>query len=116
MRLDERMCKEGRKILFWMDNFSAHFVDYEPTNIRVEPYEPNMTPFVQPLDAGIIRTFKAKYRSEFCQRALDREEAGEADLYDISILEAMLMSKRAWRAVKHESIMNCWAHTKTLAK
>jgi hypothetical protein len=30
-----------------------------------------MTPFVQPLDAGIIRCFKAYYRTLFCQWALE---------------------------------------------
>jgi DDE superfamily endonuclease len=52
--LDLKMHTENRHILFWIDNFSGHTINYEPTNIQLEFYEPNLTPFVQPCDVGII--------------------------------------------------------------
>lgn len=94
-----------------LDNFSGHFINYEPTNIQLEYFEPNMTSFVQPLDAGIIRCFKAHYRRAFCERAIELDEAGEEDIYKINLLEAMLMSKAAWNAISQETIENCWKHT-----
>jgi hypothetical protein len=70
-----------------------------------------MTPFVQPLDAGIIRCFKAHYRALFCQRALELDMIGEDDIFKINIREAMLMAKEAWDAVQPTTIRHCWNHT-----
>ena len=66
-KLDLKMRSQKRHILLTIDNFSGHLIDYVPTNIQIEFFEPNLTAFVQPLDAGIIRCFKAHYRNNFCQ-------------------------------------------------
>jgi hypothetical protein len=73
-------------------------------------FEPNMTSFVQPLDAGIIRCFKAHYRRAFCLHAIDLDEAGEDDIYKVNLLEVLLMAKEAWASVSAETIKNCWNH------
>ena len=86
-------------------------INYQPTNVKIVFFEPNLTPFVQPLDAGVIRCFKAHYRQAFCQRALKLDDAGEQDIYKISLIEAMLMAKEAWDAINSETIKNCWDHT-----
>ncbi|KIJ47446.1 hypothetical protein M422DRAFT_248844, partial [Sphaerobolus stellatus SS14] len=110
--LDIKMGQRGRKIVLLLDNFSGHYVDYTPKNIQVEFFVPNLTSFVQPCDAGIIRCFKAHYRHAFCMRALDLEEAGEQNIYKVNLLEAMLMAKQGWDAVTQETILHCWNHTK----
>ena len=94
-----------------VDNFSAHNISYEPENIHIEYFAPNMTSFVQPLDAGIIQCFKAHYQNAFCQRAIELDEAGEDNIYKINLLQVMLMAKAAWDAVTPETIENCWKHT-----
>lgn len=76
----------------------------------MEMFKPNMTSFIQPLDAGIIRCFKAHYRRIFCLRAIDLDEAGEDDIYKINLLEVMLTVKEAWACVSQETIKNCWDH------
>ena len=86
-------------------------IAYQPTNIELIYFEPNLTPYVQPLDAGIIRCFKAHYRKAFCARAIDMDDAGEEDIYKINLLEVMLMARQAWDAVSPETIANCWRHT-----
>ena len=108
--------RQQRKILLWVDNFSGHEIDYIPTNIRIEFFEPNMTSFVQPLDAGIIRCFKAHYRKLFCLRAIDLDNAGEDNVYRINLLEVMLLAKEAWREVTRETIVNCWNKAMQFAK
>ena len=70
-----------------------------------------MTPFVQPLDAGVIRCFTAHYQHAFCMRALNLDDAGEHEIYKINLLEGMLMAREAWDAVEAVSIKNCWDHT-----
>jgi hypothetical protein len=72
-----------------------------------------MTSFVQPLDAGVIRCFKAHYRRSFCLRALELDKAGETDVYKINLLEVMMMAKKAWDEVSAETIRNCWRHAFT---
>ena len=86
-------------------------IAYQPTNIELIYFEPNLTPYVQPLDAGIIRCFKAHYRKAFCACAIDMDDAGEEDIYKINLLEDMLMARQAWDAVSPETIANCWRHT-----
>lgn len=71
-----------------------------------------MTSFVQPLDAGIIRCFKAHYRQEFCLHAIEKDEAGERDIYKINLLEGMHMAREAWKQVNASTIQHCWNHTK----
>jgi len=110
--LDIKMRHQERNIVLLVDNFSGHYVQYTPRNIQVEFFELNLTAFVQPCDAGIIRCLKAHYRQEFCFRALELEEAGERDIYKINLLEAMLLAKRAWTAVTQDTISHCWNHTK----
>ena len=69
-----------------------------------------MTSFVQPLDAGVIRCFKAHYRREFCLRTVELDEAGEDEIYSINLLEVMTMVREAWANVGSETIKNCWNH------
>lgn len=88
------MIRQHRSIILLIDNFSGHYIDYKPKNIRLEFFAPNMTSFVQPLDAGIIRCFKAYYRRAFCLR-----------------VEVMLMAKEAWASISAQTIENCWNHT-----
>ncbi|KIK80475.1 hypothetical protein PAXRUDRAFT_158586, partial [Paxillus rubicundulus Ve08.2h10] len=80
-------------------------------NIQIEFFEPNLMPFVQPCDTGIIHCFKAIYHCNFCARAIDLDEAGSHEIYKIDLLEAMLMAKSAWDTVSQETIKHCWDHT-----
>ncbi|KAF8227377.1 hypothetical protein L208DRAFT_1297022 [Tricholoma matsutake] len=103
------MRNENRHICLTLDNFLGHDIQYQPQNIRLLYFEPNMTSSVQPLDAGIIRCFKARYHREFCLRMIKRDETGE---HDINLMEGMLMACTAWRQVEVSNIKNCWNHAK----
>ena len=106
------MAQHDRHIILLIDNFAGHNISYQPKNIRVEFFAPNLTSYVQPCDAGIIRCFKAHYHHAFCLRALDADEAGQENIYKIDLLEAMLMAKAAWSKVTAATIEHCWNHTK----
>lgn len=108
---DIKLRAQNRKIILTIDNFAGHMIDYQPTNILVQFFSPNLTAYVQPLDAGVIRCFKAHYRRSFCLRAIELDEAGEQDIYKLDLLEAMKMAKKAWDNVSSETIKNCWNHT-----
>src|SRR5882672_447493 len=96
---------QNRHILLSVNNFTGHGIAYNPRNILIEFFEPNLTAYVQPLDAGIICCFKA-----FCIHAIDLNDAGESNIYKINLLEAMTMAKAAWKDVTKETIVNCWNH------
>lgn len=104
------MRAQGRKVCLHLDNFSGHYISYEPTNVKLLYFKPNLTAWVQPLDAGIIRCFKAHYRRRFCQEALKRDMSGQADIYSFNLLESLHMARDAWDDVTPETIKNCWNH------
>jgi hypothetical protein len=46
------------------------------TNITIVYLPPNTTAHLQPMDAGIIHSFKAKYKREFCQHIIGQFDKG----------------------------------------
>jgi hypothetical protein len=107
---DKQMKQQNRNVCLHLDNFSGHYIDYEPTNVTIVYFGPNLTALVQPLDAGIIRCFKAHYRRRFCKNALERDELGEANIYKLDFLQVLQMATAAWNDVTPETIKNCWKH------
>jgi hypothetical protein len=113
------MQMQRRKVLLLVDNFSGHRISYEPKNVKLEFFAPNLTLFVQPLDAGIIWCFKAYYRRLFCQQMLGIDKADElkdeegSDIYSkMSLLEAMYIAQDAWNMVTESTLRHCWKHAK----
>ena len=102
---------QNRQIALTLDNFSGHTIDYQPKCITFIKFAPGLTSHIQPLDAGIIRSFKAHYRRLFCLRAIQQDEADEPDIYKVNLLEAMRMAESAWNSVSPTTIKNCWNHT-----
>ncbi|KIK22180.1 hypothetical protein PISMIDRAFT_102836 [Pisolithus microcarpus 441] len=80
-------------------------------NMQIEPFEPNMTSFVQPCDVGIIHCFKALYCCNYCSCTLDLDEAGEQNIYKVDLLKGMMMASSAWAGVSKDTIKHCWDHT-----
>ena len=107
---DAELRTQGRHVIYLHDNFSGHTIQDDLTNIRCEFFAPNLTAHVQPMDAGIIRCFKAHYRSQFISRAIDRYDSGvtPGKIYDIDQLEAMRLAQTAWMEVTPDTVCHCW--------
>ncbi|GAA5993770.1 hypothetical protein JCM10908_006293 [Rhodotorula pacifica] len=101
----------GRKIILLHDNFSGHKISYKPKHIELVFFTANMTAFVQPCDAGIIRATKAVYRWLYCERALDLDALEERDIWKINLLAAMKLFVQTWDSILPKTIENCWIHT-----
>lgn len=58
------MKRQERHVLLMLDNAASHGKekDYQLSNVQVKFLPANTTSHLQPLDQGIIRTFKAHYR------------------------------------------------------
>ena len=107
---DSMMRVQNRKVCLHPDNFPGHYISYNPTNVELSYFKPNLTAWVQPLDAGIICCFKAHYRRQFCKEALNKDTGGEADIYSFNLLDTLHMARNAWKNVTPETIQNCWKH------
>lgn len=46
------------------------------TNIELVYLPPNTTAHLQPMDAGIINSFKSKYKQEFCKHLIQQFDSG----------------------------------------
>ena len=74
---------------------------------------PNTTRYFQPIDAGIIASFKAQYRKLSIQHQIDCISIGKS--FAIDVYQAVTMLEKAWRnKVTPITIQNCWRHTRIL--
>ena len=69
--LDKSMRKQKRKILLFIDNAPCHG-SLELENIKLLFFPPNCTSVLQPLDQGIIKSFKVFYKSFLLQDFINR--------------------------------------------
>jgi DDE superfamily endonuclease/Tc5 transposase DNA-binding domain len=113
-RLNEHV---KRKILLLMDNAPSHvWKNLDLPNIEVVPLPPNTTSKLQPMDAGIIASFKCHYRRRQLAHALDLIDLQECrNPYKIDQLTAMKWSRAAWNELDSSVMANCWKHTGLLS-
>lgn len=103
---------ENRHILLLCDNAYSH--NHNPADfphIRVEYLSPNLTPWVQPMNSGIISAFKAHYRRRFARIAFRCDDSGFTRAYQVDQREAMHIAIAAWDDVTSENIAHCWHST-----
>lgn len=100
------MKKKQRKILLFIDNCSAHNSIPSLSNVKVVFLPANTTSKLQPLDQGIIKTFKTFYRKEVVMQLLDRIEDGLN--HKITLFSAMNIADKAWQNVSETTIKNCF--------
>lgn len=105
-KIDEEM-----KEMLFVDNASCHKTTVKLGNICVQYLPPNTTALIQPLDQGIIHSFKSHYRQIIIRKQLVALEKGlnlKQFVKAISVLDALFFVKRAWWLVTEETIKNCF--------
>ncbi|GES86601.1 tigger transposable element-derived protein 6-like [Rhizophagus clarus] len=117
--INNKFQTQNRKILLLIDNTSSHFnpddhnnrvTEYTNDNlnlshVRVHFLPPNTTAHLQPMDAGIIKSFKAIYKQHYIRHIIHQFEAN---------VDLKKYSNYSWDSVKVETIVNCWQKTEIL--
>lgn len=97
---------KNRKILLFLDNASCHFIP-ELSNIKLVYFPKNSTSLLQPLDQGIIHSFKSFYKKSMINKfIINVSENIEIKLPDI--LDSMILIKKSWNQVTTKTIINCF--------
>jgi len=105
--LDLFMKKKKRHILLFLDNAPVHPPDVDLQNIKLKFFPANTTALIQPLDQGIIRTFKAYYRRFLVKHVIASSTvAMTADDIKVTALDAVHCIDSAWNAVTETTIRN----------
>jgi DDE superfamily endonuclease/Fission yeast centromere protein N-terminal domain/Tc5 transposase DNA-binding domain len=114
--LNNKMRGEGRKVLLIMDNFSGHELGVHLvgglialSNVRIAWLPPNTTSYWQPMDQGIIASFKVQYRRQWVAFMLREYEKGRDPNKTVTLLKAIQWYRVAWeQGVMQETIRRCW--------
>lgn len=103
----ERNCK----ILLLLDNCPAHpDVDAMMSeNVVVKYIPPNCTSLIQPMDQGVIRSFKCNYRKSIVQKLLCANSRHEF-VKSLNIKIAMWTAAASWDAVSAKVLINVWSN------
>jgi hypothetical protein len=122
---NDDLAKKKKKAVLLIDNAPVHGPATDMSNLKVIFLEPNTTSHIQPMDAGIIRTFKTYYRSIFLRHLVAKYDnavknnnehaaADAASVNDIDMLMTSSWVADAWHQVTPEAIGNCWKKTNIL--
>ena len=101
--LDCKLGSERRKISLIIDSCSAHPEVSGLQWVELILLPPN----TQPMNQGVIRTLKAKYRSLAVKKQILNLENG-SELPKFSILTAMMMLQKSWDSVPNQTFTNCF--------
>ena len=117
--MDRHCASRGIKGLLLMDNFSPHTGGEEwlreneggLQHLEIDFFPANSTSKFQPMDQGIIRSFKAGYHRLFLGHCIESWSIGEDPISGINIRHAIQWVVEAWNKVTNQTILNCWRHS-----
>ena len=112
-RLDRRINQEKRKVILFWGNATCHPETAKASlkNIKLVFLAKNTTSRLQPLDGGIIRNFKHKYRKLLVCYVVSRIDEGKTAsqiIEEVHILKAITWLQTAWKSVVPETIKHCF--------
>lgn len=111
--IDSQMRRKRRKIVMFLDNATSH-AHLKLSNITLKFFPANTTSKLQPLDLGIIRAFKARYRRHMMESLLVKiDECNHASelCKSITVLDAVFWIAKSWSETKDSTIVSCFKHS-----
>jgi hypothetical protein len=109
-KLDNNYRKQNRNVLLILDNCPSH-PNLNLTNIKLLFLPPNSTSRTQPLDAGIIRSFKQRYRNKFLQYIIERLKPDlncENVIKNVNLLNAIHFMSFSLKDIPISVFQNCF--------
>ncbi|XP_015787397.1 tigger transposable element-derived protein 6-like [Tetranychus urticae] len=113
--LHSTLVQQNKKILLLLDNFRGHNIQQQDFPLITFKFLPaGTTSLTQPLDGGIIKSFKSKYLSLFMKNIIENIDANHISdvVKKINILNALNWVDQSWKNISSETITNCWCHFK----
>ncbi|CAF0960347.1 unnamed protein product [Brachionus calyciflorus] len=107
-------CFDGqltRNSVLLCDNCPAHVdaSNIKFNHLKIVFLPPNTTSVLQPLDAGIIKAFKANYRNLLVKHWIDTFDNNKTQV-PINVKQAIDFIGDAWSLVNQLTIKRCWKH------
>ncbi|UYV83478.1 hypothetical protein LAZ67_23001151 [Cordylochernes scorpioides] len=101
------------KVLLIIDNAPGHQQDLEYENVKVKFLPKNTTSLLQPLDQGIISTFKALYIKRAFTYILEQMENNESLTVisawkNFTMLDCVKHIALSYTAIKQTTLNSCW--------
>ena len=107
--------QQNKHVALLIDNAPSHiFQGLELSNTSIIALPPNMTSRIQPMDAGIIQSFKCHYRQRFVGFKIEQADLAPEERKRLDVLGAINFALQAWAEVEPGSISNCFLHTNVL--
>ena len=108
--LNQRFKNANKQAVLFLDNAPVH-PHIDLSNITLQFLPPNTTAATQPLDQGIIRSFKAYYRKAMLHllvRTVSEVDTVQSVIKDINVFTAINFIDKAWESVTQQTIVNCF--------
>ena len=107
-KFDERMIRQKRKVILFVDNAPGHPKDAKTKNVKVVFLPSNTTSQLQPLDQGIIQTFKQHYRKRLLRAIIANAEKDPTNTGKVNVLDASQWIAAAVKDVKPSTVTACF--------
>ena len=112
--VNKLMKRQRRHILMFLDNATCHTPDIRLSNVTLKFLPANTTSVLQPLDHGIIRAFKARYRKHMLQSLvskIDSIDNAQKLCKEISLLDCIHWIAKSWMETQPSTITKCFNAT-----
>ncbi|CAK9822349.1 Tigger transposable element-derived protein 1 [Anthophora retusa] len=100
------------KVLLILDNAPSHPRDLNHPNVEIIFLPPNTSSLIQPLDQGVIATFKTHYIRQSLQWVLQRIDDKSIDIAEawrlFSILDCVNIISSSIKEIKQSTLNACW--------
>ena len=106
--LDRKFEQQNRKVVLIIDNCPAHPAIGGLKAIHLCFLPHNTTAVTQPMDQGVIRSLKAKYRSRLIKLIIKAIDSNK-DIPKINVLDVMKLLTLSWEDVTENTVQNCFA-------
>lgn len=109
-RVNKKMIKQKRKILLFIDNAPSHSV-VSLSNVTLKFLPPNTSSIIQPMDQGVIKALKSKYRNFLMNKLISSTENYQTAsdfTKSINIFDVVCWLATSWDAIDVTTIQKCF--------